>query len=250
LIRFLFNSIFLNNKINLDKLIISNQDLLDKDFDYLFEYFNSDKGNFFFNQYAKSIKKEKIQGHEYALFYNKYFKKLKKDKLNILELGTFKGGATAAFSFFFSNSKIYSGDLYPDIFNFYSKKISNFKIDTGSEESINNVILKNELEYDIIIEDAGHYYKDQIISLFMLFKKLKSKGFFVIEELDFPDSRSDMNIYNEKPTLREILHYIKNKKDFNSKYINSSDKKYFLENFEFINIYKGRINEIAFIKKK
>ena len=36
----------------------------------------------------------------------------------------------------------------------------------------------------------------------MLFKKLKSKGFFVIEELDFPDSRLDMNIYNEKPTLR------------------------------------------------
>ena len=59
-----------------------------------------------------------------------------------------------------------------------------------------------------------------------------------------------MNIYNEKPTLREILYYIKNKKDFNSKYINSFDKKYFLENFEFINIYKGRINEIAFIKKK
>lgn len=250
LIRFSLNSIFLKNKINLDKLIISNSDLLDKDFDYLFEYFNSDKGNFFFNQYTKSIKKEKIHGHEYSLFYDKYFKKLKKDKLNILELGTFKGGATAAFSFFFGNSKIYSGDLYPDIFNFYSKKISNFKIDTSSEDSINNVIVKNELEYDIIIEDAGHYLKDQIISLFMLFKKLKSKGFFVIEELDFPDSRSDMNIYNEKPTLREILYYIKNKKDFNSKYINSFDKKYFLENFEFINIYKGRINEIAFIKKK
>ena len=250
LIRFLFNTIFSNNKINLDELIISNPDLLDKDFDYLFEYFNSDKGNFFFNQYTKSIRKEKIRGHEYALFYDKYFKNLKKDKLNILELGTFKGGATAAFSFFFSNSKIYSGDLYPDIFNFYSKKISNFKIDTGSEVSISNVIIKNELEYDIIIEDAGHYLKDQIISLFMLFKKLKSKGFFVIEELDFPDTRADMNMHNEKPTLREILHYIKNKKDFNSKYINFSDKKYFLENFEFINIYKGRINEIAFIKKK
>jgi hypothetical protein len=250
LIRFLVNSIFSTNKINLDKLIISNPDLLDKDFDYLFEYFNSDKGNFFFNQYTKSIKKEKIHGHEYALFYDKYFKNLKNDKLNILELGTFKGGATAAFSFFFSNSKIYSGDLYPDIFNFYSKKITNFKIDTGSEESINNIIVKNELKYNIIIEDAGHYLKDQIISLFMLFKKLKSKGFFVIEELDFPDSRSDMNIYNEKPTLREILHYIKNKKHFNSKYINSSDKNYFLENYEFINIYKGRINEIAFIKKK
>ena len=37
LIRFFFYSIFSTNKINLDKLIISNPDLLDKDFNYLFE---------------------------------------------------------------------------------------------------------------------------------------------------------------------------------------------------------------------
>ena len=101
-----------------------------------------------------------------------------------------------------------------------------------------------------MIEDAGHYLKDQIISLFILFKKLKSQGFFVIEELDFPDTRIDMNIHNEKPTLKEILYSIKNKKDFNSKYIDPVEKKYFLENFKFINIYKGRTNEIVFIQKK
>jgi len=250
LVRFLFHLIILENKINLDKLIISNHDLINKEFDYLFEYFNSDKGNFFYNQYTKSKKKEKIPGHEYSLFYDKYFKSIKNKKLNILELGTFKGGATAAFRIFFKNSQIYSGDLYPDIFNFSSKNIINFKIDTSSESSINNVILNNHLQYDIIIEDAGHYLKDQIISLFILFKKLKSQGFFVIEELDFPDTRADMNIYNEKPSLREILYNIKSQKDFNSKYIDSINKKYFLENFKFINIYKGRFNEIAFIKKK
>jgi len=250
LVRFLFNLIFSENKVNLDKLIISNHDLLNKDFNYLFEYFNSDKGNFFYNQYAKSKKKEKIQGHQYASFYNKYFKDFKNKKLNILELGTFKGGATAAFRIFFINSKIYSGDLFPDIFNFISKNIINFKIDTSSESSINNVIVNNDIQYDIIIEDAGHYLKDQIISLFLLFKKLKSQGFFIIEELDFPDTRKDMNIYNEKPTLKEILYYIKNKKDFNSKYIDPADKKYFLDHLKLINIYKGRTNEIAFIQKK
>jgi hypothetical protein len=86
----------------------------------LFEYFNSDKGNFLLNQYTRSRKKDKIQGHQYAIFYDKYFKDIKNNQLNILELGSFKGGAAAAFSFFFKNSKIYSGDLYPDIFNFYS----------------------------------------------------------------------------------------------------------------------------------
>tara|TARA_B100000780_G_C20947933_1_gene378123 strand:+ start:459 stop:710 length:252 start_codon:yes stop_codon:yes gene_type:complete len=83
-----------------------------------------------------------------------------------------------------------------------------------------------------------------------LFRKLKPKGIFVIEELDFPDLRNDMNIENEKPTLREILHLIKNKDDFNSIYISDDDKKYFIANFKEINIFKGKFNEIAFILKK
>ena len=73
-----------------------------------------------------------------------------------------------------------------------------------------NIIDKFSNNFDIIIEDAGHSLKDQIISLFMLFKKLNSGGLFIIEELDFPDTRRDMN-NNEKPTLREILFEFKKK---------------------------------------
>ena len=101
LTRFLFNVIFSKKKINLNKLEVSNPDLLSKNLSYLFEYINSDKGSFYFNQYTKSIKREKIEGHEYAQFYDKHFIDFKEDKLNILELGSFKGGGTAALSFFF-----------------------------------------------------------------------------------------------------------------------------------------------------
>jgi len=248
--KYFIYKIFSEKKINLENLEISDSNLFNLTLNDLFEYFNSDKGNFFLNQYTRSRKKDKIQGHQYAFFYDKYFKDIKNNQLNILELGTFKGGAAAAFSFFFKNSKIYSGDLYPDIFNFYSKRIINFKIDTSSEISINKFIEKVNSKYDIVIEDAGHFLKDQIISLFLLFKTLKPKGIFVIEELDFPDTRQDMNIYNEKPTLRQILNCVINKQDFYSKYIKNSDKEYFLKNFESIEIFKGRINEIAFINKK
>ena len=48
---------------------------------------------------------------------------------------------------------------------------------------------------------------------------LKSKGIFVIEELDFPDKRDDMNPNKERPTLRNILHAVINNENFNSKYI-------------------------------
>ena len=104
--------------------------------------------------------------------------------------------------------------------------------------------------FDIIIEDASHSLKDQIISLFLLFKKIKSGGLFIVEELDFPDTRKDMNLNNEKPTLREIFKKIKKNESFDSKYILPEDKKYFLKNYSDIEIFKGNFNEIAIIKKK
>ena len=59
-----------------------------------------------------------------------------------------------------------------------------------------------------------------------------------------------MNINNEKPTLKNILLSIIEKKEFDSKYISENDKKYLLENYAYIEIFKGNVNEIAFIKKK
>ena len=59
-----------------------------------------------------------------------------------------------------------------------------------------------------------------------------------------------MNVFQEKPTLKDILISVKKKKNFNSKYISEEHKRYFLENVNQINIYKGKFHEIAFISKK
>ena len=84
----------------------------------------------------------------------------------------------------------------------------------------------------------------------MLFRSLKSGGIFIVEELDFPDTRDDMNVYKEKPSLKEILSLINQNKDFSSKYVTNPQKEYFLNNFKNIEIFKGQYNEIAFITKK
>ncbi len=249
---YLVNKFLLKSKMDLDKFSNLNNDFFHKDLNFLFNFFNSDKGEKFENQYQKpsKINKIKIDGHYYHKFYEKYFFKKKNDKMNILELGSFKGNAAAALYFYFKNSYIKSGDIFPDIFRYKSERIENFLIDNSSEQELNEKILNRKDKFDIIIEDAGHYLKDQIISLFILFESLNSKGVFVIEELEFPDERKDMNPDNEKPTLRDILISIKEKKDFISKYVTKSQKEYFIKNFESINIYKGRLNEIAFILKK
>jgi len=236
--------------INLDEYANDNKKFFKKNLNFLFEYFNSDKGNKFINQYARFSKKNNklIKGHKYAAFYEMFIKKLKKKKLNILELGSFKGNATASLFFYFKNSFIYSLDLYPDLFIYKSKRIKNFKIDNSSEKEL--LSLSKTTKYDLIIEDAGHYLKDQIITLFTLFSKLKKKGIYIVEELDFPDTRSDMNLKKDKNTLYSILKSIKKDKVFYSPYISEDKKKYFIKNYKYIKIYKGRFNKIAFITKK
>ncbi len=251
-LNYLLNKFFFDTKRNLDLLAKKNISFFKKDFKFLFEYFNSDKAEKYLNQYQKSTKREKklLDGHKYHEYYEKYFSDMKNDKLDILEIGTFKGNATAAFYFYFKNANITTVDIFPDLIRYKSNRIKNFFLDNSQEEQLEQKILLQNLGFDLIVEDAGHYYKDQIISLFILFRCLKKKGVFVVEELDFPDTRLDMNPYKKKPTLRDILKSIKSNKNFNSELITEEQKKYFLNNLSSIEILKGNFNEIAFIKKK
>jgi len=249
---YLINKFYYPKIKNLDLFALENKNLFLKDLNFLFQFFNSDKGGFYINQYQKPAKKDKklVDGHAYHSFYEKFFQEEKTKSLNILELGSFRGNAAAALFFYFKNAHISSGDIFPDLFTYKSKRIDNFFIDTSSELQLKNKIVNKDKYFNFIIEDAGHYFKDQIISLFILFRKLKPEGVFIVEELDFPDTRNDMNVDKERPTLREILYLIKENKEFYSKYISDNDKKYFIDNFKEINIFKGKYNEIVFIKKK
>ena len=253
-IKYLINLIYLPKIINLDNFVDRYGLNETKDLGKLFDFFNSDKGNQFENQYAHPSKRtsSRIKGHGYSIFYQKYFENLKSNNLKILEVGSFHGNASAALYFYFKKSKLFAADIYPDLFRYRSNRIESFYVNSSDENSIQkNIIDKFSDNFDIIIEDAGHSLKDQIITLFMLFKKLNSGGLFIIEELDFPDTRKDMNLMNEKPTLREILFkFKKEKKLLNSKYIQKNDRDNFLDSIESLEIYRGNFNEIAILRKK
>ena len=252
-IKYFLNLPYIKKKINLDDYSQDKKFLFKKNLNFLFEFFESDKGEKFVNQYNQPIKRDsnlKIQGHNYAKFYEKYLFEKKDRELNILEIGSFYGNAAAALYFYFKNAKIYSADIFPDLFSYTSNRIKNFYVDSSSEKSISQNILKKDKKFEIIIEDACHAYKDQIISLFMLFPMVSSGGIFITEELDFPDTRADMNLNNEKPTLRDILLLIKSGKNFENSLVSKDQKDYFLKNFDKIFILKGNHNEIAIIKKK
>ena len=212
---------------------INNQNLFEKDFNYLCEYFNSDKGEKFTNQYVQPSKKNNkiINAHGYAKIYESYFKEIKQKKINIIELGAFYGNATAALYFYFKNSFIFSADINPDMFLYKSKRVKNFFANTSSRNSIQENLLDKKIKFDLIIEDASHMLKDQIISLFMLFKTLQSGGLFIIEEIDFPEKREDMRINQNKPDLKTILQKVNNNENFH-RFTLQMKKKIFLNNYD------------------
>ena len=84
----------------------------------------------------------------------------------------------------------------------------------------------------------------------MIFRMLNPGGYFIIEEIDFPQKREDMRIDQDPPDLKTILNKISLKEDFKSKYITVEEKNYFLKNFEKISFHIGNFNEFAVIKKK
>ncbi len=252
LIKYIVNLFYLPKKKNLDNFSEKNSYLFNKDLNFLCEFFNSDKGENFINQYAQPSKQDgkKIIAHGYAKIYEKYLKDNKNRILSIIELGSFYGNASAAFFFYFKNAKIYSADINPDMYLYSSKRLKNFFTDTSSRSSIEKNIINKNIKFDLIIEDASHMLRDQIISLFTLFRTLNSGGLFIVEEIDFPEKREDMRINQDFPDLKTILKKIMNKENFNSKYISENEKLFFLDNVETIKFYNGNINEIVVIKKK
>ena len=251
-IKYLINSFYFEKKVNLDKFDDREKLLIDKDLNYLFEYFNSDKGEKFTDQYMQPSKKNSniIKAHGYSKFYEKIFYNIKDEQINIMEIGSFYGNASAALFFYFKNAKIFGADINPDMFKYKSDRIKSFKVDSSSHDSIKNEIIDLNISFKVIIEDASHRLKDQIISLFMLFPIVQSGGYFIVEELDFPETREDMRINQEFPDLKTILSNIVNTKDFKSPYVDEKSKNYFLNNFDYIKTYRGNMNEIAIIKKK
>lgn len=246
------NFLYFKKKINLDKYSKDNKFLFEKDLNFLFEYFNSDKGETFQNQYTHPKKKDlrRITAHGYSKFYETIFLNLRNESFNILEIGSFYGNASAAFYFYFKNANILGGDINPDMFSYYSERVKSFYVNSSSEESIKKNIVDKDIKFRIIIEDASHMLKDQIISLFYLFPKLEKGGYFIIEEIDFPESREDMRTNQDLPDLKTILKNIIDQKDFNSPYVTKELKDYLIKNFESIKFFKGHQNEIAIIKKK
>ena len=234
-------NIFINK--NIDKINFSKND---HNLNNYLTYFDCDKSSLV---------------HGYSKFYELELEKLKDSNLDILEFGIHFGASQAAFSKYFNRSNIIGVDKNPYYKKFFSKNIRSLYCDVSDQNSLK--LLKDYLgiEFDLIIDDASHIPKHQLKTSIEMFDVVKSKGLYVVEELDIFESYPEnynKNLDNNVSEIREILHHFKDKKDLNLDEITHNIQILSLaKKIEWVKIFRGdyfindrNVSEIAFIKKK
>jgi len=233
----------IKNKINIDTDGVSKKTL-----DELFYYYGSDKANFF--------KNKNTDGHGFSDFYTQFLNEIRFKDIKILEIGSYAGASACALVKYFPNSKVYCFDINISKFEYRSKNIEVFGLNIKDrkkvEETVEQIkINKKKPFFDIIIDDGSHNLSDILFAIKILFKHLKSKGFYIIEDYKFPNYYT----YNkdiDDILIDQMLNNLKNKKIFSSNIINFDDQKFLHKEIKKIDTHKGNLefSDICFIKKE
>ena len=166
-------------------------------------YYNKYEPNFF-NYFINSYNNNKLiccKLFHYFRIYDELFKAKQLDDVNILEIGVKMGGSIQMLTNYFKNLNKYIGiDINNDCKKF-EKIFNNVDIYIGDQENIDFLNGLNIDNLDIIIDDGGHQFNQQINSFNILFNKLNDDGIYLIEDThtsydNYSNIYPDDNVYN------------------------------------------------------
>jgi hypothetical protein len=142
----------------------------------------------------------------YSHLYSILFDRIRNEKMNVLEIGIgtmvpgacssmknympdmYRPGASLrAWNDYFINSNIYGVDIQEDT-QFKEDRITTFLCDSTKQASVNELMGKLNIKFDIIIDDGWHLDTAQQQTLLNFFPYLNPGGLYVIEDI-YPGSR-------------------------------------------------------------
>jgi hypothetical protein len=171
--------------------------------------------------------------NNYTDVYEGYFHRLRFKEINLLEIGLGvigehwdakivhgrnTGGASLRMWYeYFPNANIWGIDINPAS-HLENDRIRTFQLNQGSPDDLSSFVSScKSVEFDIVIDDGSHLADHQQLSFGYLFQKVKSRGYYVIEDLMdngiSDDCRSSISSRTSKST-REVLKYFRKNQEF------------------------------------
>ncbi len=189
---------------------------------------------------GKKYNTDKSTYHGFTDFYNKHLSAYRDEFQNILEIGVFNGSSLKMWKEYFTKSKILAIDIYDKkVFN--DDRISTFICDQSDKNTLNDIF--QGITFDMIIDDGSHIMSHQQLSFIYLFDKLKSGGFYIIEDLHTSLRPGQYGNDNNKATTLEFLRSLYNKSDFSSSFISIEMFNFFLDRIEKVEIIENPQND-------
>jgi hypothetical protein len=156
--------------------------------------------------------------HNYTTFYYSIFNKIKYDKLRIFELGLGTNninipsnmgingkpcGSIYGWKEFFPNSLIFGADIDKDIL-INEDRIKTYYCDQQNPQIIKEMWSNPYLEdnFDIIIEDGLHEFNANVCFFENSIHKLKSGGFYIIEDIRIIEVHLFINKINNEWNIK------------------------------------------------
>lgn len=119
----------------------------------------------------------------YFDIYDRYLTPFIGKEANILEIGIDRGGSLELWHNFLENPNIFGVDANSDVKNIKFHFPVNLELGDQADLSFWEKYIATKPEFDIIIDDGGHYMHQQVHTLVALFPRLKDNGVYIIEDV-------------------------------------------------------------------
>ena len=196
--------------------------------DQLAEKYGTDKGS---------------KNHDYTPRYSMYLAQYRDEEFNLLEIGVYNGASVKMWKEYFPKATIVALDIDPNCKQYEEDRVN---IHIGDQTDINflNQVVDQYKHFEIILDDGGHSWKQQIVSFETLFPRLSSGGLYFLEDMHTsyrPGSEWDDHSITGVDYFKNIVDKVNlNGKSFCGYHeIGNQYLDYYERNVDYIHFYKS-----------
>lgn len=193
--------------------------------------------------------------HNFIDVYDRYLTPLQDSVHRVFEIGIFNGASHKMWKCFFDSAEVYGIDIKEKPW-VEKLGIHTYIANQANREDLQGFIDFSGGQFDVIIDDGGHFMDHQQVSLGFLFEHLKPGGLYIIEDVhtSIPKFYRGFGVDSTQSntTLKVILDYIETER-IESVYMTEEEERYLQFNIDFVELHKrknGMHSTLCVIRKK